>query len=749
MFAPFGTELLFANIVPGLKLYRIMRKLVWVLTFFLFSLSVFSQDIELKNIFSPAFVHNESAFAMKILVKNNGSATINELNVDYRVNNGNWLRKHLSGIELKSVETKEFTVSNILILQNEGTVDIEAKISMVNGETEYDPNNNYAELHIPVLNRYTEKLILLEHFTNAGCPNCTSGNQMLFDVIANPKVSDKVCHVAYHVNFPGYDPFYEFNQANQQGNVRVDYYDAYLVPHVYADGNRWIENPINTTAEKLLIFGNQIAPFYLDGFAETDGENIKVGIDLEQLANINNPYLVLFTVLTQSKEYGTAPGSNGETFFPNAMRYILPTEKGLVLGDLTEGENKYFEISHILDNEIDTDSSSVLLFIQDVKTKDIYQAQKITINAAEAIKVRATPEDGAINAETGNALQITFNQTAFKTDGSPYTTFDGLVKLLDNTDTEQEIQVTFLAEQNRISVIPTTDLKPNTTYTLKLETSFQGANGVLADSWQSAFTTRSVGTSALLKKVAVNHMNFASFSPETFVYDVPYSDTTTQVPFLSVATEDVNAHFSVEQATEFPGITTVTIVSEDGLQQKEYRFNFYKASLNNNATLSSITVNSANLETFSPEVFSYDIQLENNTIPQVSVTTSDVNATFEIENALSIPGETIIRVLAENNVGQNIYRLNFLGVSAINENESEALRIYPNPAQDFLMLETVFEDVIREVSLFSIDGTLVKRVNCDYRTEMNIPLNGLNNGIYFISLQFKDKVITKKFIIAR
>lgn len=83
-----------------------------------------------------------------------------------------------------------------------------------------------------------------------------------------------------------------------------------------------------------------------------------------------------------------------------------------------------------------------------------------------------------------------------------------------------------------------------------------------------------------------------------------------------------------------------------------------------------------------------------------------------------------------------------LGVTTIHIGEPE-FNIYPNPANDFIDVETNFKNCT--VSVFDNLGKLVlKEKIIQNNTRFN--LSNFSNGLYFITLQGDDKMISKKFI---
>jgi len=71
------------------------------------------------------------------------------------------------------------------------------------------------------------------------------------------------------------------------------------------------------------------------------------------------------------------------------------------------------------------------------------------------------------------------------------------------------------------------------------------------------------------------------------------------------------------------------------------------------------------------------------------------------------------------------------------------IRIYPNPATDRIQIES--KEIITKIEVVSIEGKIAKIINAD-RNTMNISLENLNPGMYFLRIQTSGQIFTEKFI---
>ena len=71
----------------------------------------------------------------------------------------------------------------------------------------------------------------------------------------------------------------------------------------------------------------------------------------------------------------------------------------------------------------------------------------------------------------------------------------------------------------------------------------------------------------------------------------------------------------------------------------------------------------------------------------------------------------------------------FTALQDVNEVENQQLSIYPNPAKDILIINNIYDN--QEVTIYSIDGKVIKRINVSGETSINI--SDLHSGMYIVS----------------
>lgn len=111
-------------------------------------------------------------------------------------------------------------------------------------------------------------------------------------------------------------------------------------------------------------------------------------------------------------------------------------------------------------------------------------------------------------------------------------------------------------------------------------------------------------------------------------------------------------------------------------------------------------------------------------------------------------GQHIMK-LTFNSVGTNLnwYQFEWKSSSGVDNRLSDDVRIYPNPADDFINIEFGEKRGSGEIQIFSIDGkTLIYHISKS-KVKENIDVSGLQKGIYILKINFPTSIITRKLTI--
>ena len=224
----------------------------------------------------------------------------------------------------------------------------------------------------------TQRLILLEHFTQASCGPCASYNPAMQALITQPANQDKIIAVKYQTSWPGVDPMNAHNPGEVQ--TRVNLYGVTGVPNSVIDGNVFNGSPVDwgqDTIDNRTVVTSPFEMFVSHSFDEgLDSIIVTVKIKATQAVSGAN-LLAHIAVIENHISFATAPGSNGEKDFYSVMKKMLPNANGTSIGS-TFDINDSIEItqSWAMRNIYDLDEIAVVAWVQNSSTKEVHQAAK-------------------------------------------------------------------------------------------------------------------------------------------------------------------------------------------------------------------------------------------------------------------------------------------------------------------------------------------------------------------------------------
>lgn len=262
----------------------------------------------------------------------------------------------------------------------------------------------------------TQRMVLLEHFTQASCPPCATYNPLVKQYFDN--TTTNATAIKYQTSWPGTDPMNAHNPADVQ--ARVTYYGVSGVPNVVIDGNYAQGNPGS------LFAGGQSSDMDTRATIPSDfditvthqftGSAVNVTAVITATNAVTNANLKAHVVVVEKEIiFANPPGSNGETEFYNVMKAMLPTSAGTDLGDVwSNGTTEVLQESWTAANVYDVSQLAAIVFVQDDVTKEIMQTNisevmTSTINQDAGI-ASANPSGSAyetVICNTSNQPQIT------------------------------------------------------------------------------------------------------------------------------------------------------------------------------------------------------------------------------------------------------------------------------------------------------------------------------------------------------
>jgi hypothetical protein len=223
----------------------------------------------------------------------------------------------------------------------------------------------------------TDKIVIIEDFANVSCVPCVISNKIIERLINDDFGTSKLVAIKYPTNFPSpVDPFFLANGPDC--NARMGYYNILFAPTTIVDGNlRPISTDSNDVKNKIYSEFAKIPQFIIDVSASIVGSNysINISVDVKDITNLDFSKLVLHSVVTETNiEFATPPGSNGETKFYDVMRKMLPSNQGESLASINQVGIYNFQRQLTLNSAWIQNNINTVVFIQNIDTKEIYQA---------------------------------------------------------------------------------------------------------------------------------------------------------------------------------------------------------------------------------------------------------------------------------------------------------------------------------------------------------------------------------------
>ncbi|MDR1682649.1 MAG: T9SS type A sorting domain-containing protein, partial [Candidatus Symbiothrix sp.] len=391
-----------------------------------------SQDIEitaenelaLNAVTLPAYRLLNEESEIKVAVKNMGNEAITTFTLAYSVNGGESVSHTFTNVNILEGRTINFTHPVKLLANQVQTQSVVVTISNPNGRPDADYNNSKSA-DIVVYGYAVQRFLLHENFTSSTCAPCAAGNAYLQNFRSQVDPLQWV-HISYQMSWPGNgDPYYTL-----EGGIRRNLYGITSAPYMSVDGIRFRNSPINyEMAKHWNTFRAIPAGAQLSGTAETEGHTISADITVLPATTMSTQDLRLFAVVIENRTEKNKK-SNGETEFFNVMKKFLTAPEGDVLddfvfnvpktyslsysfnGDYRLPSNAYDPIDHAIEHSVENfDNLSVIFWIQNIKTKEVFQAGKASGGTIDIPSTKtdrnalAFIRDGKLNIHSEAALQ--------------------------------------------------------------------------------------------------------------------------------------------------------------------------------------------------------------------------------------------------------------------------------------------------------------------------------------------------------
>jgi hypothetical protein len=226
----------------------------------------------------------------------------------------------------------------------------------------------------------SQRMVVVEHFTQWNCSPCVAPNALLEDIYS--KYNQDMVLIRYHAWWPNTndDPFYLANPV--ENAARIGYYGTNWVPWDVVDGQSGTTEV--DTARIVSALANP-SPVDLSMVMDYDTltRNGTITWTAKATDNILYSNLWLHTVITESNVRNSG-GDNGEKVFNQAMRDMVGDQYGDTLTLVAAGDSVTRSKSFYIDPSWDADACEIVQFLQgDTNSTDlpnVLQGSKITFS---------------------------------------------------------------------------------------------------------------------------------------------------------------------------------------------------------------------------------------------------------------------------------------------------------------------------------------------------------------------------------
>ena len=338
-------------------------------------------------------------------VKNLGKTPLTSFKLSYTVDGVQSATDTFSKLNIAANGSYNFVHTQKYVAETAKLVTFTVQASEPNGVKDMIKNPSVQEVGVIVCENKVQRMVLHEVFTSSTCTPCNPGNTTLSGVL-NAKDTNKWVCIKYQYNFPSTgDPYY----TAECGNRGTFYGGIGGVPTLFGDG-QFSDNPNSYTSTKFDNLANiPAAATTMVGSVTANETNktIAFNVTINPATNYNNPNMRFFAAVVEKRTVKNAT-SNGETDFFYVMKKFLTSVSGDTISPfvlntpITRNYTYTFKgdyrlptngqpaniINHTKENSIeDFQDLAVIYWLQDIITKEVYQAGKADPNPGYASPV--------------------------------------------------------------------------------------------------------------------------------------------------------------------------------------------------------------------------------------------------------------------------------------------------------------------------------------------------------------------------
>jgi hypothetical protein len=336
-------------------------------------------------------VLGQAPFTMTAKFLNGGSNAITSAGLNYRINGGAAVSATVSTLNVASAATATLTHPQAWTPTAVGTFTVDFWTSNPNGQADSDPSNDTVTKQVVVVNSIAIRRPLIEVFSSSTCAPCAPANTT-FKNLMDQQTAGEISYIKYQMSWPGTgDPYYTLEAA-----AKRTLYGVNSVPNAQIDGG-WNGHAGQITQPLLNQYKGVPSFMNLAGYYTVDAATKKVDMVINTTPLVSTNKALSLQVAIYEKSTTQNAKSNGETVFYKVMKKMVPDQNGTALSNLTDGVMQTANLSYTFNGSYtlpinasapvdhatahtveDFTDLGVMVWIQDMATKEIYQSVDLT-----------------------------------------------------------------------------------------------------------------------------------------------------------------------------------------------------------------------------------------------------------------------------------------------------------------------------------------------------------------------------------
>ena len=336
-------------------------------------------------------VLGQAPFTMTAKFLNGGSNAITSATLNYRVNGGTPVSGTVSTLNVASAATATLTHPQAWTPTAVGTYTVDFWTSNPNGQADSDPSNDTVTKQVVVVNSIAVRRPLIEVFSSSTCAPCAPANTT-FKNLMDAQTAGDYNYIKYQMSWPGTgDPYYTLEAA-----AKRQLYGVNSVPNAQIDGG-WNGHAGQITQPILNQYKGVPSFMNLAGYYTVDAATKKVDMVINTTPLVSTTKALSLQVAIYEKSTTQNAKTNSESTFYNVMKKMVPDQNGTTLTNLTDGVMQTANLSYTFNGSYtlpinasapvdhatahtveDFNDLGVMVWIQDMATKEIYQSVDLT-----------------------------------------------------------------------------------------------------------------------------------------------------------------------------------------------------------------------------------------------------------------------------------------------------------------------------------------------------------------------------------